>query len=60
MRRIVIDISDTSFDLLVREAADERRAARDQAAILLELALSNRQDTDEPTLDRDEPLMVAP
>lgn len=40
MRRLVVEISDTAFSRLVRRALSERRPTRDQAAVLLEQAVS--------------------
>ena len=54
MRRLVVEIADDAFARLVRWAVRERRPTRDQAAVLLERAVSadgaetERQDPPAP------------
>jgi hypothetical protein len=54
MRRIVIEISDATFDQLVREATDERRAIRDQAAVVIERSLNDERTAYRSAAHRDD------
>ncbi len=60
MPRLRIDLEDDDFGVLLDLAGRERRTASDQAAVLLERALSDRRATDERPADRAEPPAVAP
>ena len=59
MPRLRIDLSDDDFDTLLDLAGRERRTAGDQAAVLLERALSDQRAAEDRAPDRDERLTVA-
>ena len=59
MRRLTIDLADDAFSTLATLARRERRPVRDQAAVLLERALSDQRVVDEHAPDRDERLTAA-
>jgi hypothetical protein len=46
MRRLTIDLADEAFLALATLARCERRPVRDQAAVLLERALTDRRSAD--------------
>jgi hypothetical protein len=51
MRRFFIEVSEGAFDTLADLAIRERRAVRDQAALVLEGALASPQTRGAATLD---------